>query len=214
MNLRGILYVGVIALGGLVLIGSLLPQPSPSAASSAPVSSLPASTGPATDDEAQLKALVSSVVASAHPADDEPSEAQMDAVARRYEVAHQRDGAPQLGSCTLLKGSEHDACVVARYTFAKNDWRLARAGDISAARNVAWCLSTGCGGGVAPQPIRGCAWRLFIFAYGSPDQDSSDGENMKQECGALAQTDQLMAKSQSLQLFDQIPALRDRGYDD
>ena len=118
--------------------------------------------------------------------------------------------APQLGDCAGKSGDAAELCVNDQMLFASRDWpKATRAGGMTEARNVAFCLSTGCNDAVQPQPIRGCAWRLAIIASGSPSQESGDSEEATAACDHLTSGDRLLARSQAHLLHRTLPRLRE-----
>lgn len=81
------------------------------------------------------------------------------------------------------------------------DNRKAWQGDYQAQRNVAFCLSDGCGGMVVQNRSLGCAWRMIIIGSGSPKVDSTDTGNLKVYCGGLDAAERSAAQAQAAAIF-------------
>ncbi|CAA0087591.1 Uncharacterised protein [Starkeya nomas] len=81
------------------------------------------------------------------------------------------------------------------------DNRKAWKGDYQGQRNVAFCLSDGCGNMVLPNRSLGCAWRIVIIASGSPKVDTTDIGNLKVYCGKLDAAERSAAQAQAATLF-------------
>ena len=157
------------------------------------------------DIEASVRAKIP---ASAPAGPAAPTDADIAAALGAYRTKYEAAGAPALGVCSVSPGNEHDQCVVGRYQFAHWDWRWAQKGEITAARNVVFCLSTGCHGAVRAQPIRGCAWSLLITTSGSPDQIGTDADRATMSCRSLSPGEQALARSQAAKLATELPELR------
>lgn len=86
-----------------------------------------------------------------------------------------------------LPPSDPAFCESSKQQFKEN-WPKAMAGDYQGQRNVAFCLKTGCDGGVAVRVVEACAWRMIIL--GSEARvDQSDMSNYFNDCGSLSETD-------------------------
>lgn len=96
------------------------------------------------------------------------------------------------------------ACDVARLTFGRNDWPKAWKGDYQGQRNVAFCLKTGCDGGVEINPIAACAWRSIILSSGSAKVDPSDTANFNADCKSLDDTARTASDAQAGSMFRKI----------
>lgn len=83
----------------------------------------------------------------------------------------------------------------------EEDYRKAWKGDYQGQRNVAYCLSDGCGNMVLPNRSLGCAWRIVIIGSGSPRVDSTDIGNLKVYCGRLDAAERSAAQAQAATLF-------------
>lgn len=89
-----------------------------------------------------------------------------------------------------LEGHLRDCTADDRYDCASNreqlrrEWPKALAGDHSSQRNVAFCLSSGCGGALKVDKIEGCAWQIVILASGNPGVDATSNMNFRVFCGS------------------------------
>ncbi|MFT0861660.1 hypothetical protein [Ancylobacter sp. G4_0304] len=83
----------------------------------------------------------------------------------------------------------------------EDDNKRAWKGDYAGQRNVAYCLSSGCGGLVIQNKALGCAWRIVIIGSGSPKVDAGDISNIKYECGRLDAAEASAAKAQAATIY-------------
>lgn len=82
----------------------------------------------------------------------------------------------------------------------QRDYDGAIKGNYQGQRNVAFCLSTGCGWTeMRKNPVLGCAWRIVIAKSGHLSADSTDASNLKLYCGAefLDDNGRVMADAQA-----------------
>lgn len=111
--------------------------------------------------------------------------------------------APTLGSCE--DGAKGEICRGAQDEFVTHDWSAAHRGDLGAARNVAFCLSTSCQGAVVPNRIQGCAWALAVIGSGAATVSQVDSDNAKLDCGQLDPTERYAANSRAADLTVRLP---------
>lgn len=81
------------------------------------------------------------------------------------------------------------------------DKKYAYEGVYTAQRNVAFCLTYGCGRDVFIKRTLGCAWRIIILASGSPLVDSSDVENLRHCLEGLDDIERATVRRQAVNLF-------------
>jgi hypothetical protein len=84
--------------------------------------------------------------------------------------------------------------------------RNALAGNYTAQRNAAYCLSTAkCEGVIFPRMIEACAWRIVILGSGHHWVNETDIENYRDECvSGLSGQERGAALAQAEQLFKRI----------
>lgn len=149
-------------------------------------------------------APASAVSAAATPSVG-PTEDQMAAAVTAYSARPPHDG-PDLGLCVGAKLGD-GACRATRYSFVTDNWPGAWKGDIERARNVAFCLSSGCDGAVMPSSVQGCAWNLLIAGSGSGLVEDVDADNLGLACGKLDRRSRQVAAIRAGELRHLIPAL-------
>lgn len=81
------------------------------------------------------------------------------------------------------------------------DLKAAYKKSYDAQRNVAFCLTTGCDGGVQVNETLGCAWRIVILASGHPNVIDGDRSNLKSCLGKMDGSKLATTKAQSASLF-------------
>jgi hypothetical protein len=84
--------------------------------------------------------------------------------------------------------------------------RNALAGNYTAQRNAAYCLSTAkCEGVIFPRMVEACAWRMVILGSGHHWVNQSDVDNYQEECASnLSAQEQSAALGLAEQLFKRI----------
>jgi hypothetical protein len=84
--------------------------------------------------------------------------------------------------------------------------RNALAGNYTAQRNAAYCLSTAkCEGVIFPRMVEACAWRMVILGSGHHWVNQSDVDNYQEECASnLSAQEQSAALELAEQLFKRI----------
>lgn len=91
----------------------------------------------------------------------------------------------------------------------QRDYEGAIKGGYQGQRNVAFCLSTGCGWTeLRKNPVLGCAWRIVIVNSGHLAADSTDAGNLKLYCGPefLDDTSRVMADAQARTILAKLRA--------
>ena len=131
------------------------------------------------------------------PASAEASEATARAAA--WIAAPVHPAAAPVDGCT----SSEDAAVCAsdRARFQQKDWPGAWKGDIAAARNVAYCLTSSCDGAVVLNPVQGCAWREVIMGSGDAGVTERDGDYRDNECRQLGVAERSAAKRLAADIY-------------
>lgn len=81
------------------------------------------------------------------------------------------------------------------------DLKAAYKKNYGAQRNVAFCLSTGCDGGVQINETLGCAWRIVILASGSLEIQSGDHSHLKICLNKMDGAQLATAKAQAASLY-------------
>lgn len=99
-----------------------------------------------------------------------------------------------------------EANAVCRHNSAitLQDLKAAYKKNYDAQRNVAFCLTTGCDGGVQINETLGCAWRIVILASGNPSTDDGDRSNLKSCLNKMDGTKLATTKAQAASLFGTI----------
>jgi hypothetical protein len=105
----------------------------------------------------------------------------------------------------LLVGAVSIAPATAQESFYLYE-RNALAGNYTAQRNAAYCLSTAkCEGVIFPRMIEACAWRIVILGSGHHWVNETDIENYRDECvSGLSDQERGAALAQAEQLFKRI----------
>lgn len=89
----------------------------------------------------------------------------------------------------------------------QRDYDGAIKGDYQGQRNVAYCLSTGCGWNeLNKNPVLGCAWRVVIVNSGHLAANRLDADGLKLYCGSqfLDDTGRVMANAQAMTIMKKL----------
>ena len=89
------------------------------------------------------------------------------------------------------------------YPMTSDIQQRAVGGDLNAQRELADCLSKGCGDQPS-DPALACAWRIVIVASGASDLTAADVEARRLACGDLSPPEQAAALAQAKSLFANI----------
>ena len=199
----------LVALLTLAIGGNLLPDPNSTA--ERPEKRSPTTVAAVPTREAAPKALGGPEIAqptkaTASTATFIPPEPEFEddqlKVLRSRKMPAIAGEAPSTGCYGAAAGDDHKICVTDALGFRKKEWPLAWRGDYQAARNVAYCLSTGCSGSVQQNRIQGCAWRLAISQSGLPDVNDMDVMSLKTECRQIDDSERLAAQAAAARILE------------